>query len=94
MYIGCLLIPAILLLFLAIAVVKGLLNMGFNVISIIGYKINSAINSFLDFITSPFRAKPVESDLEDPNYYQATEEKEKKYNDLDGDYVSYKKVKR
>jgi len=91
-YFGCLLIPLVILLFVAIALVRGLLNMGFNVLSIIGYKINGLINDTLDFITSPFRAKPTESEIEDPNYFQATEEKEKKYNDHDGDYIKFKKV--
>lgn len=93
MYLGCLLIPAIILIFLAISLVKGLMNMGFNILSIISFKINNIINGILDFFTAPFRDKPVESELDDPNYYRETEERPKRYERTDGEYTSYKKVK-
>lgn len=79
--------------FLAIAVVRGLLNMGLNILGIVGYKINNFLNSLYDTLTSPFRPKPTESDIEDPNYYQATEEKPKRYSEEDGEYIDYKKTK-
>lgn len=93
MYIGCLLIPLVILFFLAIALLRGLFSMGANILSIIGYRINNAINSFIDLLTSPFRAKPVESELDDPDYYQTTQEHPKRYSASDGEYVEYKKIR-
>lgn len=93
MYIGCLLIPIIILLVIALAVIRSVMSMGINVLKILGYKISDMIDDIWDFLTAPFRAKPVESDIEDPNYYQPTEERPKRYSESDGEYIAYKKIK-
>ena len=39
-----------------------------------------------------FRPKPLESEIDNPNYFNQTELKEKLYDKEDGEYVSYKEV--
>lgn len=94
MYLGCLLIPIVILLFLAIIVVRDLLNMGANAISILSYKIRLLCFDFIEFFASPFKPKPVESLLENTSYYHPTEERPKRYGPGDGIYISFKRIRK
>ena len=42
----------------------------------------------------PFRPTPTESEIEDMNYFVETSAKEKIYSDEDGEYVSFKKIRK
>ncbi len=39
-----------------------------------------------------FRPAPLESEIEDPNYYAETSLREKLYDKDDGEYISYKEI--
>ena len=84
-YFGCLPILAIVLIVMAISLVRGAINTTINVI--IGLYL-----TIKERILQLFRPKPLESEIDNLNYFNQTELKEKLYDKEDGEYVSYKEV--
>lgn len=85
-YFGCLPILAIILIVMAISLVRGAINTTINVI--IGLYL-----TIKERILQLFRPKPLESEIDNPNYFNQTELKEKLYDKEDGEYVSYREIK-
>ena len=85
-YFGCLPILAIILIVMAISLVRGAINTTINVI--IGLYL-----TIKERILQLFRPKPLESEIDNPNYFNQTELKEKLYDKEDGKYVSYREIK-
>ena len=85
-YLGCLPILLIILIVVVISIVRGAINTAFNVV----YGLYLTI---VDALCRPFRPTPVESEIDDMNYYAETSAKEKIYTQEDGEYVSFKKIK-
>lgn len=46
-----------------------------------------------DWVCNLFRPKPLESEIDDLDYYHPTEEREKLYDKTDGEYISFKEIK-
>ena len=84
-YFGCLPFLAIVLIVMAISLVRGAINTTINVI--IGLYL-----TIKERILQLFRPKPLESEIDNLNYFNQTELKEKLYDKEDGEYVSYKEV--
>ena len=84
-YFGCLPLLAIILIVMAISLVRGAIDTTINVI--IGLYL-----TIKERILKLFRPKPLESEIDNPNYFNQTELKEKLYDKEDGEYVSYKEV--
>lgn len=93
MYIGCLLLPILVVLILCIAVISKVANFAGTFFLYYWNKIGFFLTDCWEFITKPFRPKPLESDF-DSNYYTHTEEQPKRYSENDGDYVNFKKEKK
>ena len=86
-YIGCLPILAIILIVVVISLIRRLFKTTFDVLL-------GAYLTFQDWVYGLFRPSPIESEIEDINYYKPTEEHPKLYTEEDGEYVRYKTVKR
>ncbi len=87
---GCLPILLIILVFLVPSLLLGLVRLFINTLEDIFYGIRSAIRNLLDKLFLP---SPLESEIEDPDYYSKTEERPKRYSKEDGEYTSYKWIK-
>lgn len=85
-YFGCLPLLAIILIMVVLSLVRNLFKTAFDVLL-------GAYLTFQDWVYGLFRPSPIESEIEDPNYYHPTEEREKLYSDKDGEYVKFKNVK-
>ena len=84
---GCLPLIGIILIVVVISVVRG-------AISTMGDVVYELYLTVRDRIMQPFRPTPVEAEIDDMDYYVETSAKEKIYSDEDGEYVSFKKLKR
>ncbi len=84
---GCLPLIGIILIVVVISVVRG-------AISTMGDVVYGLYLTVRDRVMRPFQPTPVESEIDDMNYYVETSSKEKIYSDEDGEYVSFKKIKR
>lgn len=84
---GCLPILAIVLLLLGVSLVRGLLKTTVDVL----YGLWLTVR---EWWYSLFRPTPTESEIEDINYYRDTHQRPKYYTKDDGEYVSFKKVKK
>ncbi len=84
---GCLPFIAIILLLVVISLVRGLLKTTVDVL----YGLWLTLE---EWFYGLFRPTPTESYIEDMNYYHPTEERPKLYAPDDGEYVSYKSIKR
>ncbi|MBQ7238210.1 MAG: hypothetical protein IJS20_05405 [Bacteroidales bacterium] len=71
---------------MAISLVRGAINTTINVIIGLYLTIKERILKF-------FRPKPLESEIDNPNYFNQTELKEKLYDKEDGEYVSFREIK-
>ena len=84
-YIGCLPILAILLVVVVLSLIRGAVNTAINVVIGLYLTIKERIQQL-------FRPKPLESEIDNLDYFNETELKEKLYDKEDGEYVSYKEV--
>ena len=85
-YIGCLPLLVIMLLFMAVAIVRGVIKTSGDIV----YGLYLTIRE--KFIAL-FRPTPTESYIDDVNYYRPTELRPKLYSKSDGVYTSFRKVK-
>ncbi len=87
---GCLPIFLIILASLVPSLLLGLVRLLINTLEDIVYGIRSAFRNLLDKLFLP---SPLESEIEDPDYYTKTKERPKRYSKKDGEYTSYKWIK-
>ena len=85
-YIGCLPILAILLVVVVLSLIRGAVNTAINVVIGLYLTIKERIQQL-------FRPKPLESEIDNLDYFNETELKEKLYDKEDGEYVSYREIK-
>ena len=71
---------------MAISIVRGAINTTINVV--IGLYL-----TIKEWFIQLFRPKPLESEIDNLDYYNQTELREKIYDKEDGEYVSYKEMK-
>ena len=83
---GCLPILGIVFLVIVVALVRGVLNTLWNV----AYGFYLTVK---ESILKPFQPTPLESEIEDLNYYTETQLKDKLYDKNDGEYTSFKEIK-
>lgn len=84
-YFGCIFLLFIVIVMMVLSLVRNAFGFVFNVIY-------GAWLSARDWWHGLFRPTPVESEIEDMNYYHETEERPKLYEDEDGEYTSFKEL--
>lgn len=90
---GCVIMAAFVLLLFAVSIVGGAFRILRQLMADIWNSIADACSRFWRWITTPLRPKPLERQIDDPNYYNPTEEAPKRYDKTDGIVTSFKKVK-
>ena len=86
-YLGCLPLIVIVLLFMAVAIVRGVIKTSGDIV----YGLYLTIREKLIAL---FRPKPTESVIDDVNYYRETELRPKFYDKSDGSYIRFKNLKK
>ncbi|MBR0036063.1 MAG: hypothetical protein IJP70_00315 [Bacteroidales bacterium] len=84
-YLGCLPVLLIVLVVVALSLVRGVVNT-------LGDIVIGLYLTVKDFFRKLFLPKPLESKIENMDYFVETEEKPKIYDKEDGEYVSFKEL--
>lgn len=92
MYIGCLILPLLVVLILVLSIIGRTANFIGTFVLYYWNKVGYFLTDCWDWVTKPFRPKPLESEF-DSNYYTPTEEAPKRYDDEDGEKTDFTKVK-
>ena len=85
-YIGCIPLLALVVLIVVFSLIKGMLNT-------LGDIVIGAYLTFKEYILKFFRPTPIESEIENFDYYNDTQLREKLYDKGDGEYVSFKEIR-
>ncbi len=84
-YIGCFPILLIILVVVALSLVRGVVNTLGDIVIGLYLTIKEKIGNL-------FKPKPLESEIDNTDYFVETTEKPKYYDKSDGEYTSYKEI--